>query len=104
MTLRDVGLYAGSIVATEHPAHQVLPSVAGFSAEDRADGPVVNLSSWIFPAFDRMPLRAPEFDWAGLARSGRRLVRAARFGPARRPSEWISLAEAAPRPADGVAY
>lgn len=79
----------------------MLPAVAGFSAEERPDGPVVNLSYWIFPAFDRVSLLAPEFDWTGLGRSGRRLIAAARFGAARLPVEWISLADGAPRPADG---
>ncbi|GJD61170.1 hypothetical protein MPEAHAMD_1310 [Methylobacterium frigidaeris] len=45
----------------------------------------------------------PEIRRDGLDRSGRRLIRAARFGSARLPSEWVSLAEAAPRPADGFA-
>ncbi len=79
----------------------ILPAVAGFSAEDRADGPVVNLSYWVFPALDRVGLLAPEFDWRALARSGRRLIAAARFGSQRLPVEWISLSGAAPRPADG---
>ncbi|MDP4023018.1 glycosyl hydrolase family 8 [Methylobacterium sp. NEAU 140] len=78
-----------------------LPAVRGFSAEDRPDGPVVNLSYWIFPAFERVPLLAPEFDWAGLSRNGRRLIAQARFGAGRLPVEWVSLAEPAPRPADG---
>lgn len=81
----------------------LLPGVSGFSAEDRADGPVVNLSYWIFPAFDRLGRLAPEFDWAGLSRSGRRLVAAARFGQARLPVEWMSLAGEAPQPAEGFA-
>jgi endoglucanase len=79
----------------------LLPAVSGFSAEDRGDGPVVNLSYWIFPAFERVALLAPEFDWAGLARNGRRLIASARFGAARLPVEWVSLAGEAPRPADG---
>ncbi|MFH6783772.1 MULTISPECIES: glycosyl hydrolase family 8 [Methylobacterium] len=104
MAGRRIAVEFGRKLILPRAAHGplLLPAVAGFSAEDRPDGPVVNLSYWIFPAFDRMPLLAPEFDWAGLDRSGRRLVRAARFGPSRLPSEWISLA-GAPRPADGFA-
>ena len=78
----------------------LLPGIAGFAAEDRSDGPVVNLSYWVFPAFDRLPLVASEFDWAGLSRNGLRLFEASRTGPARLPTEWTSLS-AAPRPADG---
>ncbi|MCJ2060156.1 glycosyl hydrolase family 8 [Methylobacterium sp. J-048] len=79
----------------------ILPAVAGFSAEERPDGPVVNLSYWIFPAFDRVSLLAPEFDWSALTRSGRRLLAAARFGAGRLPVEWVSLSGSAPRPAAG---
>ncbi|GJD50155.1 Minor endoglucanase Y [Methylobacterium crusticola] len=79
----------------------LLPGLAGFSAEERADGPVVNLSYWVFPAFPRLALAAPEFDWARLTRSGLDLVLSARFGPARLPTEWISLKGDEPRPADG---
>ncbi|AWN53351.1 glycosyl hydrolase family 8 [Methylobacterium sp. 17Sr1-1] len=102
---RRIAVELGRKLILPRAAHGplLLPGVSGFSAEDRPDGPVVNLSYWIFPAFDRMPLLAPEFDWAGLDRSGHRLIRAARFGPARLPSEWVSLAEAAPKPADGFA-
>lgn len=78
----------------------LLPAVAGFSAADRPDGPLVNLSYWVFPAFQRLGLVAPEYDWQGLIRSGLDLLRQARFGPSRLPTEWISL-KAEPRPADG---
>ena len=37
----------------------LLPAVSGFASEDRTDGPVVNLSYWVFPAFSRLPLVAP---------------------------------------------
>ncbi|WP_379003369.1 glycosyl hydrolase family 8 [Methylobacterium iners] len=81
----------------------LLPGIFGFSAEDREDGPVINLSYWVFPAFDRMARVAPEFDWMGLARSGRRLVESARFGTDRLPTEWISLRGESPRAAEGFA-
>lgn len=79
----------------------LLPGVAGFAAEDRSDGPVVNPSYWLFPAFARLHLVAPEFDWAGLGRSGLAILERARFGEARLPTEWVSLAGAEPRPAEG---
>ncbi len=88
---RRIAVELGRKLILPRAAHGplLLPGVAGFSAEDRPDGPVVNLSYWIFPAFDRMPLLAPEFDWAGLDRSGRRLLRAA--GSARPPAERVGL-------------
>jgi endoglucanase len=79
----------------------LLPGMSGFSVEDRADGPVLNLSYYVFPAFGRLPLVAPEFDWAGLSRAGLRLLEKARFGPARLPSDWISLKNGEPQAADG---
>ena len=79
----------------------LLPGVAGFAAEDRPDGPVVNLSYWVFPAFARLPLVAPDVDWAGLSRNGLELVKQTHFGPAALPTEWVSLHDATPRPADG---
>ena len=102
---RRIAVELGRKLILPRAAHGpiLLPAVAGFSAEDREDGPVVNLSYWIFPALDRVSLVAPEFDWAGLGRNGRRLIAAARFGAARLPTEWISLAGEAPRPADGFA-
>jgi endoglucanase len=79
----------------------LLPGLSGFSAEDRADGPVLNLSYYVFPALARLPLVAPEFDWAGLGRAGLRLLEAARFGPAKLPGDWITLKDGAPQPAAG---
>ncbi|MFE1600454.1 glycosyl hydrolase family 8 [Methylobacterium sp. ID0610] len=79
----------------------ILPAVSGFSAQDRSDGPLINLSYWVFPAFQRLPIVAPEYDWAGVIRSGLAMVRQARFGPASLPTEWISAKGEALRPADG---
>jgi len=79
----------------------MLPAVASFSAEERPDGPVINLSYWIFPAFARLPLVAPEMDWSGLIQSGLSLVKSARFGASGLPSEWISAKTSSLHPADG---
>ena len=81
----------------------LLPAVSGFAAEDRADGPVVNLSYWIFPALERLSTVASEFDWAALTRSGLRLLERSRFGKSRLPTEWIVLRETDPKPAQGFA-
>lgn len=81
----------------------LLPGLSGFAAEDRADGPVLNLSYYVFPAFAHLPLVAPEFDWAGIARTGLRLIAQARFGASQLPSDWISLKGGTPQPAAGFA-
>jgi endoglucanase len=78
------------------------PGVAGFGADDSPDGPIVNLSYWVFPAFDALAEVAPEVDWKGIERSGLALFDAARFGAPGLPTDWISLragvAPAAKRP------
>ena len=79
----------------------LLPAVSGFSAAERADGPLINLSYWVFPAFARLPIVAPEFDWAAVTASGLNLIRRSRFGTAKLPTEWISLKGEEPRSADG---
>ena len=81
----------------------LLPAISGFAAEDRADGPTINLSYWVFPALDRLPAIAPEFDWAALSRSGLDLLEKSRFGVQKLPVEWTALGKPEPRPADGFA-
>jgi len=62
---------------------------------------VVSLSYYIFPAFARLGLVAPEFDWEGLSRSGLHLIEASRFGEQNLPVDWISLNGGTPHAADG---
>ena len=76
------------------------PAVDGFGAKDRDDGPIVNLSYWVFPAFVALKRVAPDVDWAGLRRSGLSLIDAAKFGPEKLPSDWISL-KMGVQPAEG---
>ncbi|WP_237479581.1 glycosyl hydrolase family 8 [Lichenibacterium dinghuense] len=76
------------------------PGASGFDAAAMADGPVVNLSYWVFPALDALPEVAPEVDWAGLTRTGLALLEASRFGPGDLPTDWVSL-KGAPAPAKG---
>ena len=92
------------LVLTKTPLGMLLlPAVSGFSAEDRADGPVLNPSYWVFPAFERLPLVAPEVDWAGLMEGGLNLIKASRFGAAGLPTDWVSERGDKARPADGFA-
>ena len=81
----------------------LLPGVSGFSTDDRPDGPILNLSYYVFPAFARLGAVAPEIDWAGLSQSGLDHIKRARFGESGLPTDWISLRDGAPRPADGFA-
>ncbi len=90
------------IVKGAASASLLLPGTVGFSAKDRRDGPVANLSYWVFPAFARLKLVAPEVDWDGLTQSGLDLIRSARFGATNLPADWISTANAL-RPAENFA-
>jgi endoglucanase len=71
----------------------LLPGANGFRAADQPDGPIVNLSYWIFPAIDRLQKMDTTQDWAALRRSGLALLRESRFGPLSLPSEWVSIGE-----------
>jgi endoglucanase len=79
----------------------LMPAAIGFGADERPDGPVVNVSYWIFEALPVLSRLAPEADWNALATTGRDLVLDARFGPAQLPPNWISLHGASPAPAQG---
>lgn len=68
----------------------LLPGITGFSPGDRPDGPILNLSYWIFETFPVMAGLAPEFDWSGVANTGLELLSIAQLGPARLPPDWIS--------------
>jgi endoglucanase len=67
------------------------PGAAGFGEDDTKDGPLVNLSYWVFPALDALAEVAPEVDWKSIERSGLKLFDAARFGTLALPCDWISL-------------
>jgi len=79
------------------------PSSHGFSASERSDGPVVNLSYWIFPAFSRLAQVEPEYDWRGLTQAGLALLDKARFGSSQLPRDWLSLGPQSVAPAEGFA-
>ena len=79
----------------------ILPGAFGFEREDRADGPIVNLSYWVFEAFPVLSRLAPETDWTAIGQQGRRLIASSKLGAAQLPPDWISLASGSPRPGDG---
>ena len=79
----------------------ILPGVEGFSAAERADGAVFNLSYWVFPALrDLSPLLGPTTADA-LEGSGLVLLDKARFGEHNLPPDWLALAEGQVSLADG---
>jgi endo-1,4-beta-D-glucanase Y len=99
---QDVARAIGRVLIKRFDNRTVLlPAAIGFGPKERPDGPVVNLSYWIFEAFPVLSRLAPEADWSALSMTGRDLVLAARFGRAKLPSNWISLHDAFPAPAPG---
>jgi endoglucanase len=79
----------------------LLPAVSGFHEADRNDGPVVNLSYYVFPAFARLKLVAAEVDWPGLTQTGLDLLDATRTGAETPPPDWMSLKDGKVKPAEG---
>lgn len=80
----------------------LLPGSKGFGFNDRPDGPVVNLSYWIFEALPTLAALAPEYDWTGLQQTGLSILQQVNAGKTHLPSDWLSLRDKAQlRPADG---
>ncbi|AWM88541.1 glycosyl hydrolase family 8 [Microvirga sp. 17 mud 1-3] len=80
----------------------LLPGVKGFTQADRRDGPVVNLSYWVFEAFPVLATLAPEYDWSGVWREGIVLLQQATAGRTHLPADWISIHNRMmPRTAEG---
>ncbi len=100
MASRRIALAVGKLVDKSNPQNQILPPGAfGFARGQMADGPVINLSYLVFPAFDELKAVAAEVDWDGLKRSSAALVEKARFAPSGLPADWISLASSQLAPA-----
>jgi endoglucanase len=81
----------------------LMPGAKGFGPSEREDGPIINLAYWVFPAIDRLKSLRRGASWDGIGESGLALIDRARFGPARLPSNWISLAGGTLAPAKGFA-
>jgi len=80
----------------------LLPGAQGFGADDRPDGPVVNLSYWVFETFPALAALAPEYEWNRVWRDGVMLLQQATSGRVRLPADWLSVQNGLqPKPADG---
>lgn len=76
----------------------LLPAAEGFS---NPSGVVVNLSYWIFPAFNAFTAAFKDPLWHQLSESGLTLLREARFGKWQLPPDWLHVGKGAVAPADG---
>ncbi|WP_037380130.1 glycosyl hydrolase family 8 [Sinorhizobium americanum] len=78
----------------------LLPGVAGFSAADRDDGPVINPSYWVFEALPVLDRLVPSPKWQALAADGETMIQGMKFGPQDMPADWVS-AKTTLKPAAG---
>jgi len=90
-TARRIARAVGQkLIVTSGSRKILLPGITGFSESERPDGPILNLSYWIFETLPVMARLAPEFDWTGVTNTGLELLGIAQLGPARLPPDWIS--------------
>jgi endoglucanase len=77
------------LVRAVGPYTVLLPGPKGFVQDD---GSVfVNPSYWVFPALERIARHTGDPVWRDLDRSGRDLLRTARFGAWDLPPDWLAL-------------
>ncbi|MBX8802998.1 endoglucanase [Ochrobactrum sp. MR28] len=76
----------------------LLPAIRGFTHKEREDGPVINLSYWVFETFPVFNELVPSPRWSALTQSGLNLLQKSRFGKTQLPSDWISIHKS-PEPA-----
>ncbi len=66
----------------------LLPGAHGF---EHGGARVVNLSYWVFPAFETFARYGHRQQWQALAASGETLLRRARFGRWELPPDWLRI-------------
>lgn len=89
---------AAQLVRRRDDLTLLLPGAAGFQDGDVL---VLNLSYWFMPALVDFAELEPKGPWQALIDSGQRLLKEARFGRYRLPTDWIRLSsdgELAPAP------
>ena len=96
---RIVNSLAAEALRSSKAGPILLPGSSGFGAADQPDGPVVNLSYWVFPAFRDFEELTPGKGWADLRRNGFSLLEASRFGPLGLPADWVAAGGSKPTPA-----
>jgi endoglucanase len=89
---------SGTLIVSMGEDTLLLPAVDGFSGQS---GVVVNLSYWVFPAFNAFTAAFDDPLWRQLSERAPNLLREARFGKWQLPPDWLHLGDDAARPADG---
>ncbi|MGX1309723.1 endo-1,4-beta-D-glucanase Y [Amorphus suaedae] len=96
-----IRVVAQNLIYRRREATLLKPGLKGFSEEEQRDGPVVNLSYWIYPAFPYFNLVLPDGMWRALIESGLGLTLASASGRYMLPSNWTSVADPQrPQPAN----
>lgn len=67
------------------------PAAYGFSPEHQKGREVINLSYWVFPAFERIAHLTDDPLWRSLSKSGERMIRSASQNAAGLPADWSAL-------------
>ncbi|MEO0385824.1 MAG: glycosyl hydrolase family 8 [Pseudomonadota bacterium] len=88
-------------VETDTYGRMITPGVEGFSAAQRTDGSVFNLSYWVFPALEDLAVLLGPATSADIRQSGLRLLEDARFGEHNLPPDWVAVTSSATGLADG---
>jgi endoglucanase len=68
----------------------LLPGADGFA---KPEGPIVNLSYYVFPAFDELTAVTGRPGFRDLALAGVKLTKRARLGKRKLPADWVQLQE-----------
>ncbi len=69
----------------------IMPAVFGFTADHHSGRDVVNLSYWVYPAFERIAQITGEKSWLSLRQSGDKLLYHASANRAGLPSDWTTI-------------
>lgn len=70
---------------------QIKPGVEGFSVGERGGRPVINLSYWVFPAFQRLSALTQSSNWRSVFDSGWNYFHHVKQFEAALPPDWMSL-------------
>lgn len=90
-----------SLIRTLDGAPVLMPAAFGFDGTSGNQGPVLNLSYYIYPAFELFALVRPEYPWLETRREGLRLTVAAGTGALGLVPDWVSPREGRLAPARG---
>ncbi|GGD44072.1 glycosyl hydrolase family 8 [Aureimonas glaciei] len=96
----EIATALSRVIREEEGQKILLPGATGYGRDDRPDGPIINLSYWVFEAFPLFATIAPDIDWETLSRDGVALLGRSLLGPSRLPPEWLSIRTRL-RPAEG---